>query len=73
MKRIYFRRGTIIFAIQQSSVGFRILCYFSNTIHHSAQCFGTTPDIKLVKKYKNELMEETEFINAQKEYLLKTI
>ena len=55
IKMYRYRRGTVLLALQKSILGVRKIWYFTETIHHNGQCFGTTPTIELVKKLNDEL------------------
>lgn len=68
VKLYRYRRGTVLLALQKSFLGVKLIWYFTQTINHNGQCFGTTPTIDLVKKLNNEL--DNDFIN---ENILKTI
>lgn len=43
IQALYCRRGTVYIVLQVSKYGNRILCYGTGKVHHSAQCFGTSP------------------------------
>jgi len=43
--------GFVFLQISKQNEGqVRIVCYSTNTIHHSAECFGTTPDIEEIDR-----------------------
>ena len=73
IERYMYRRGCILLALQKSINGYRKLWYYTKTVHHGAQCFGTTPSIELIKKTKKELESDREknvIIEAMKRKLL---
>ena len=70
LKKLYFRRGTIIFGLQKSINGVKVVSYYSDTMHHKSTCFGTTPNIDLVLNYKKELLQDKTFINDKLKILL---
>lgn len=54
-----YRRGTVFLFLQISmreEGTARLTGYSTNTIHHSAVCFGTTPDVKEVDDAINEYL-----------------
>ena len=53
-----YRRGCILVAIQKSILETKLVWYYTKTVHHNAQCFGTTPSIELIEKVKKELYED---------------
>lgn len=56
--RYMYRRGCILVAIQKSVLDTKLVWYYTKTVHHSAQCFGTTPSIEIIEKVKKELYED---------------
>lgn len=64
--RYMYRRGTIFVAVQKSSIETKLVWYYTKTIHHSAQCFGTAPTIELINKNKIELSKDQEFMDLVK-------
>tara|TARA_B110000037_G_scaffold151558_2_gene170901 strand:- start:3 stop:419 length:417 start_codon:yes stop_codon:yes gene_type:complete len=65
--KIYkYRRGIVILALQKSSKGIRRVWYFTQTIHHSATCFGTTPDIDIVSDLNSKLDKTELYKSLQK-------
>ena len=64
--RYMYRRGTIFVAVQKSSIETKLVWYYTKTIHHSAQCFGTAPTIELINKNKIELSKDEEFMDLVK-------
>lgn len=55
VKKYMYRRGCVLLAVQKSSLGRKILYYYTKTIHHNGECFHTTPDIKLINNLKKDL------------------
>lgn len=42
----------------------RIVCYSTNTVHHSAICFGTTPDVKDTEMILSEYLKDKQKVLA---------
>ena len=60
-----YRRGTVFLFLQISMRGegtARLTGYSTNTIHHDAVCFGTTPDVKEVTDAISEYLGNNERI-----------
>ena len=68
IKLYRYRRGTVLLALQKSILGVRKIWYLTETKHHNGECFGTRPNIELVKKLNNEL--EKNLINENISKLL---
>ena len=64
--RYMYRRGSILVALQKSSIETKLVWYYTKTIHHNAECFGTAPTIELINKNKIELSKEKEFMELVK-------
>ena len=53
-----YRRGTLYAGLQLSDLGqVRLVLYTTNTVHHKAESFGTTPKKKQVEKYLNQTLK----------------
>ena len=61
--RYVYRRGTVFLALQKSLLNTKLVWYYTKTIHHSAQCFGTSPDIKLIQTLKREYKKNIDIQN----------
>ena len=64
--RYMYRRGCILVALQKSIIGTKLVWYYTKTIHHHAQCFGTSPTIELINKNKIELCKDEKFMELVK-------
>ena len=64
--RYMYRRGCILVALQKSAIETKLVWYYTKTIHHNGQCFGTAPTIELINKNKMELCKDNEFIELVK-------
>ena len=64
--RYMYRRGCILVAVQKSTIGTKLVWYYTKTIHHNAQCFGTAPTIELINKNKIELSKDDKFMDLVK-------
>lgn len=72
VKKYMYRRGTVLLGLQKSTLGKKILYYYTKTIHHNGQCFHTTPDIKIIEKLKKELQDDKE-LKELIEYVFKYV
>ena len=61
-----YRRGCVLVALQKSIIETKLVWYYTKTIHHNADCFGTSPTIELINKEKIELSKDEEFLRIVK-------
>ena len=64
--RYMYRRGCIMVAIQKSILENKLVWYYTKTIHHTAECYGTSPSIELIEKNKKELYQNKKFMEIIK-------